>query len=98
DGGREARRAARGRGGRGRELGEGALSATTFHDHFSEDARRYARSRPTYPDALFALLARVAPGRKAAWDCATGNGQAALGLARHFAYVEATDASAQQIE
>ena len=31
------------------------------------------------------------------WDCATGNGQAAVGLARHFASVEATDASAEQI-
>ena len=31
------------------------------------------------------------------WDCATGNGQAAIGLARHFRSVEATDASAEQI-
>ena len=31
------------------------------------------------------------------WDCATGNGQAAVGLARHFRSVEATDASAEQI-
>jgi SAM-dependent methyltransferase len=39
----------------------------------------------------------VAPGRERAWDCATGSGQAALGLARHFAHVEGTDASAQQV-
>jgi len=39
----------------------------------------------------------VAPGRERAWDCATGSGQAALGLARHFAHVDATDASSQQI-
>jgi SAM-dependent methyltransferase len=39
----------------------------------------------------------VAPARDRAWDCATGSGQAALGLARHFARVEATDASAEQI-
>jgi SAM-dependent methyltransferase len=32
-----------------------------------------------------------------AWDCATGNGQAALGLAEHFRHVVATDASAAQI-
>ena len=27
------------------------------------------------------------------WDCATGNGQAAIGLAEHFAHVVAPDAS-----
>jgi SAM-dependent methyltransferase len=42
------------------------------------------------------LVARV-PRRELAWDCATGNGQAALGLAEHFARVVATDASAGQI-
>jgi len=31
------------------------------------------------------------------WDCATGSGQAALGLARHFRHVVATDASASQV-
>ncbi len=35
--------------------------------------------------------------RQVAWDCATGNGQAAEGLARHFHCVAATDASKQQI-
>jgi SAM-dependent methyltransferase len=73
------------------------LSAT-FHDHFSKGSGSYAQARPTYPDELFRRLAEVAPGREAAWDCATGSGQAALGLGRHFARVEATDASAQQIE
>jgi SAM-dependent methyltransferase len=43
------------------------------------------------------LPAEWAPGRDRAWDCATGNGQAAIGLARHFRQVEATDASAEQI-
>jgi SAM-dependent methyltransferase len=33
-----------------------------------------------------------------AWDAATGNGQAALGLAKHFARVIATDLSAGQIQ
>jgi SAM-dependent methyltransferase len=68
-----------------------------FIDHFSENADLYARARPTYPDALFAFIASVAPARDRAWDCATGNGQAAFGLARHFAHVEATDASAEQV-
>lgn len=69
-----------------------------FRDHFSQSSGGYAKSRPTYPDALFARLAELAPTRESAWDCATGTGQAAVGLARHFARVEATDASAQQIE
>jgi SAM-dependent methyltransferase len=72
--------------------------SASFVDHFSEKSAQYAASRPTYPAALFAAAAAAAPGRERAWDCATGNGQAAHGLARHFALVEATDASAQQIE
>src|SRR5439155_190677 len=32
-----------------------------------------------------------------AWDCATGSGQAAIGLAEQFEQVEATDASAAQL-
>jgi len=32
-----------------------------------------------------------------AWDCAAGNGQATLPLAKHFAEVVATDASAEQL-
>lgn len=68
-----------------------------FADHFSEKSRQYAAARPTYPDALFAAIAAAAPGRERAWDCATGSGQAAIGLAAHFGQVEATDASAQQV-
>ena len=56
-------------------------------------ARNYARYRPSYPAELFAALARLAPGRRAAWDCATGTGQGAAGLAAHFAQVIATDLS-----
>jgi ubiquinone/menaquinone biosynthesis C-methylase UbiE len=37
------------------------------------------------------------PRRLLAWDCATGNGQAARDLARYFERVIATDASAEQI-
>ena len=69
----------------------------TFKDHFSSHAGAYARHRPRYPVELFAYLAAIAPGRRLAWDCATGNGQAALGLAEHFERVVATDASARQI-
>lgn len=68
-----------------------------FLDLFSESAPQYAAARPTYPDALFARLARLAPGTGRAWDCATGTGQAALGLAKYFGRVDATDASGAQI-
>lgn len=68
-----------------------------FKDHFSGHAALYARHRPGYPDALFAYLAARAPGRTLAWDCGTGSGQAAHGLARHFDAVVATDASAAQL-
>lgn len=71
--------------------------AAGFKDHFSAAPEAYAAFRPTYPDALFRWLARVTPGRELAWDCGTGNGQAAFSLADHFAHVEATDASAAQI-
>jgi ubiquinone/menaquinone biosynthesis C-methylase UbiE len=69
----------------------------SFTDLFSEKSAGYAQARPTYPDALYRFIAEAAPGRGRAWDCATGNGQAAIGLARHFAAVEASDASEQQV-
>ncbi|MBV6423534.1 MAG: hypothetical protein NAOJABEB_01330 [Steroidobacteraceae bacterium] len=68
-----------------------------FADHFSGVARDYASFRPGYPAALFDWLAARAPARDLAWDCATGNGQAALALSRHFVHVVATDASEAQI-
>jgi len=71
---------------------------TTFKDHFSGHAADYAKFRPNYPPKLFDHLASISPQRELAWDCATGSGQAAVGLAEHFAKVIATDASAQQIE
>lgn len=70
----------------------------TFQDHFSEQAKEYARHRPTYPAAMFAYLASLAPSQELAWDCGTGNGQAAIALAEQFQHVIATDASASQIE
>lgn len=68
-----------------------------FEDHFSRRARTYVQFRPSYPPELYAYLASLAPHRWKAWDCGTGNGQAALGLARHFERVVATDASPEQI-
>jgi SAM-dependent methyltransferase len=69
-----------------------------FKDHFSGHAAEYAKFRPHYPAELFEHLVAISPRHELAWDCATGNGQAAVGLARHFEKVIATDASARQIE
>jgi ubiquinone/menaquinone biosynthesis C-methylase UbiE len=70
----------------------------SFKDHFSRRAADYAIFRPQYPRALFAFIAANSPNEQSALDCATGNGQAALGLAEFFQKVIAIDASAQQIE
>jgi SAM-dependent methyltransferase len=68
-----------------------------FPDLFSNRAATYSRARPGYPEALFERVVAESPRRSLAWDCATGNGQAARDLARHFTRVIATDASAEQI-
>jgi SAM-dependent methyltransferase len=68
-----------------------------FTDHFGRQAADYARFRPHYPAALFDHLARLAPRRTLAWDCACGNGQATVPLAAHFTRVIGTDASAGQL-
>jgi SAM-dependent methyltransferase len=47
---------------------------------------------------LFEYVASVAPRRTLAWDCATGNGQAAVPLAGFFESVIATDASSEQLK
>lgn len=71
--------------------------SVSFKDHFSDDPDNYQQYRPGYPDALFEWLASNTPSCQQAWDCATGNGQAAIALARHFSHVIATDGSEQQI-
>jgi ubiquinone/menaquinone biosynthesis C-methylase UbiE len=68
-----------------------------FKDHFSGHARDYAEFRPNYPADLAGYLAGQAPGRHLAWDCGTGNGQAAILLGEHFERVVATDPSRQQL-
>ncbi|HOU52309.1 MAG TPA: class I SAM-dependent methyltransferase [Myxococcota bacterium] len=72
-------------------------SPVAFEDHFGDMAKDYARYRPVYPESLFHWLASIAPGRETAWDCGTGTGQAALGLAPFFQTVLATDPSPMQI-
>jgi ubiquinone/menaquinone biosynthesis C-methylase UbiE len=66
-------------------------------DLFSERANLYAQYRPTYPEVLFEYILSFVKERKMAWDCATGNGQAAVHLAQSFDQVEATDISEAQL-
>jgi len=69
-----------------------------FEDHFSELASTYSKYRPTYPTKLFEYLASCCKKHKQAWDCGTGNGQAAISIAEYFDNVFATDASKDQLE
>ena len=68
-----------------------------FIDNFSTQSKEYSFSRPTYPESLFEFLSTVTPKKNLAWDCATGNGQAAIGLSKYFKKVIASDASKNQI-
>lgn len=67
-------------------------------DLFSDRSDLYAKYRPTYPEALFHYIFGFVEKRGHAWDCATGNGQAAGVLANYFEKVEASDISAAQLE
>lgn len=70
----------------------------SFKNHFSKQAGLYVKYRPMYPDALYAYLATLVPAHNLAWDCGTGNGQAAIALTPFFDTIVATDPSAEQIQ
>ena len=67
-------------------------------DKFSQQAATYAQFRPDYPSELYDFILQNTDNQGVAWDCATGNGQAAKVLARHFEKVYATDISQKQID
>jgi ubiquinone/menaquinone biosynthesis C-methylase UbiE len=66
-------------------------------DLFSQQAAEYAKYRPTYPHALYKCIFSHVHHFDCAWDCGTGNGQAAVALAKKFKQVIATDVSETQI-
>ena len=66
-------------------------------DLFSKQSDLYAKYRPTYPAALIDYILGFVENKQFAWDCATGNGQAALLYANYFEKVFATDISEKQI-
>lgn len=67
-------------------------------DLFSRQSDLYAKYRPTYPKELYEYILSFVKERNIAWDCATGNGQAATVLADYFKKIIATDISVSQIE
>jgi len=67
-------------------------------DLFSNQASLYAQYRPSYPDGLYEFILQQVANPQQAWDCATGNGQAAVELARYFEKVMATDISEKQLQ
>jgi hypothetical protein len=73
------------------------VSVDERRNTFSERTGDYVRSRPQYPEALYDWITSQCDRRVRAWDCATGSGQAAVGLAPHFERVCATDVSPEQI-
>ena len=66
-------------------------------DLFSKQSEAYALYRPHYPVQLFEYILSFVDHRNRAWDCATGNGQAAAVLADHFTRVDASDISEAQL-
>lgn len=67
-------------------------------DLFSAQANEYAKFRPVYPPELIEYIVSFCREKETAWDCATGNGQAAVLLSSHFKKVQATDISKTQIK
>jgi ubiquinone/menaquinone biosynthesis C-methylase UbiE len=67
-------------------------------DLFSKQAKAYSQYRPKYPPELYQFISAQCIQHDYAWDCATGNGQAALALSHSFRKVLATDLSEEQIK
>ncbi|KAH6769406.1 S-adenosyl-L-methionine-dependent methyltransferases superfamily protein [Perilla frutescens var. frutescens] len=65
---------------------------------FDKQAEIYLEARPSYPAEWYKMLAELTPHHRLAWDVATGNGQAAFGVADHYEEVIATDISSAQLK
>lgn len=65
--------------------------------NFSKYASEYCRFRPKYPEEMFTFLSEACKERESVLDCGTGNGQAAIELAKYFKHVIASDISTEQI-
>ena len=69
----------------------------TTKDYFSKQSDFYAKYRPKYPEELFEYLISLCKSKDLEWDCATGNGQAAISLSNYFKKIVATDFSNNQL-
>jgi hypothetical protein len=69
-----------------------------YVNHFGEKSSEYLQYRPDYPQALYQYLASLCGSHDLAWDCATGNGQAAIQLANYFDQVIASDMNQEQLK
>lgn len=69
-----------------------------YVSHFNQQSARYLQYRPTYPKRLYEYLQNIVGKDATVWDCATGNGQAALALTNYFKNVIATDLNPAQLE
>ena len=67
------------------------------NDYFSTQSTAYKQYRPTYPTELFDFLRGHLGPDAVVWDCATGNGQAAMAFSGAVGAVVATDQSYAQL-
>lgn len=69
-----------------------------YIQHFGNHSKDYFDYRPDYPNELFSFLSTLVNNHDLAWDCGTGNGQAAIHLAPYFTRVIATDINQAQLD
>lgn len=69
-----------------------------YIDHFGNKSENYLNYRPNYPDELYQYLSSLVVEHDLAWDCGTGNGQAAVKLANYFKQVIGTDLNQAQLD
>jgi len=67
-------------------------------DNFSTQAKKYSQFRPYYPSEMIDYVVSFVNNKEIALDVATGNGQVAVELSKHFDKVFATDISQKQLE
>ena len=67
-------------------------------NEYSVNPDIYLKSRPDYGKNIFSFLESIVADNNLAWDCATGNGQAANYLSRFFKQVIATDINQEQLD
>ncbi|KAJ8769098.1 hypothetical protein K2173_000873 [Erythroxylum novogranatense] len=62
------------------------------------EAETYVDARPVYPIDWFSMLADLTSDHSLAWDAGTGSGQAAVGVAKYYKHVIASDISEDQLK